>query len=35
MVVYQPKKKSDTTKEIKGKVVDSKGELLSGQRFGL
>ena len=29
-VVYQPKKKSDTTKEIKGKVVDSKGETVIG-----
>ena len=29
-VVYQPKKKSDTTKENKGKVVDSKGETVIG-----
>ena len=29
-VVYQPKKKSETTKEIKGKVVDSKGETVIG-----
>ena len=29
-VVYQPKKKSDATKEIKGKVVDSKGEIVIG-----
>ena len=29
-VVYQPKKKSDATKEIKGQVVDSKGEIVIG-----
>ena len=29
-VVYQPRRKSDTTKEIKGKVVDSKGETVIG-----